>query len=154
MTKQTIEIEAPDNLVVDFDAKAMRISIKEKPKDVLERILKDADVFADNGITEEQFFKSCEGLDEDETASRFIKLLRKSMHGGEDWIPQDGESRYEPWFTSGSSGFRFNGCDIWYSTSNVGSRLCFRERRFAIHAGTHFTKWYKQIIYPNLKKTA
>lgn len=154
MTKQTLKIELPDGFVAESIDASGTITIKERPKDVLERILTDADVFADNSITEEQFFKSCAGLDEDETATRFIKLLRKSLHDGEDWIPQDGEVRYEPWFTGGSSGFRYYGFDNWNSDSGVGSRLCLREKRMAIHAGTHFTKWYKQIIYPNLKKAA
>jgi len=156
---KTITIEAPEGFEIDSldkqtDKKTVVISLKEKPKDVLERINSDADVFADNGITEEQFFESCKGLDEDETAARFIKLLRKSMHGGEDWIPQDGQYRYEPRFMGGSSGFRYDDCDHWFSSSYVGSRLAFKESRFAIHAGTKFTKWYKQIIYPQLKKAA
>lgn len=152
---KTITIPLPDGYEIDtIDKQTGKVTLKETPKNVLERIQTDADVFADNGITEEQFFKSCLLLDEDETATRFIKLLRKSLHGGEDWIAQDGEWRYEPRFVGGSSGFRYVDCASWLSNSYVGSRLAFKEDRFAIHAGTKFTKWYKQIIYPNLKKAA
>lgn len=150
---KTLKINLPEGYTFDsFDQKSGEMKLKPVPKDVLERILTDADVFADNGITEEQFFKSCLLLDEDETATRFIKLLRKSLHGGEDWIRQDGENGYEPWFTGGSSGFRCSGYANWRSVSDVGSRLCLKEKRLGIHAGTKFTKWYKQIIYPQLKK--
>jgi hypothetical protein len=149
---ETIKIQIPKGYVFDkFDEHSQEIKFKEKPKNVLERILTDADVFADNGTTEEQFFKSCNGLDEDEIALRFIKLLRKSLHEGIEWIPQDGEWRYEPRFTGGSSGFRFYDYGYWTSHSYVGSRLAFKKDVLAIHAGQHFTKWYKQAIYPQLK---
>jgi hypothetical protein len=149
---QTLKVQIPEGFTFDsFDPISGLMKLKEKPKDVLYRILTDADVFADNGTTEEQFFKSCHGLEEDEIAVRFIKLLRKSLHEGKEWIPQDGEYRYEPRFLGGSSGVRCYGCDNWYSYSAVGSRLAFKKDVLAIHAGKHFTKWYKQAIYPQPK---
>lgn len=124
------------------------LKLKEKPKDVLERINSDDAVLADNGHTWETFNRWCMGLDEDEKAGRFIKLLRKSLNGP-DWeadFDNKDQVKYVPWFVGGSSGFRFSDCGGWRARSYVGSRLCFKEGRLAVHAGTKFTKWFKQAI--------
>lgn len=153
---QILKIEIPQGFEVDsFDKQSGEIKFKEKPKDVLERILTDDDVFTDNGITRAIFDKRCEGLEEDEKATRFLKLLDKSLNGC-DWIPDfdnPSQRKFIPWFEGGSSGFRFLVYVHWSSNSSVGSRLCFKESRLAVHAGTKFTKWYKQAIVVNQSST-
>ena len=119
----------------------------ETPEQVMNRINTDEDVLKDNGLTLEQFDKSCEGLEADERATRFVKLLVKSLNQG--WTPDfndTSQTKYEPYFLGGSSGFRFYDYDACYSDSNVGSRLCFKSRELVEHAGKKFTQWYKQII--------
>src|SRR4051812_49335691 len=99
------------------DKTTMLIKMRATPKDVLERINTDDDVFSDNGITRAIFDKRCEGLDEDEKALRFLKLLMKSLNGAA-WIPDydnPNQVKYEPRFWGGSSGFRFDDYDDWNS---------------------------------------
>jgi hypothetical protein len=145
---ETLKIEIPKGYQIDsVDASSGVIKFKEKPKDVLERIQTDEDVLADNGHDWDSFNEWCDGLDEDERATRFLKLLNKSLNG--EWTPDfdnPNQYKYEPRFVGGSSGFRYYGCDDWYSGSGVGSRLCYKEGRLAVHAGTKYTKWYKSVI--------
>lgn len=146
---QTLKIEIPKGYEIDtFDQASGEIRFREKPKSAIERILTVADVLKDNGITEQQFNDSCKGLAPDEVAYRIVKLLVKSLNEG--WTPDwsnHNEYKYYPWFEMlGSSGFRFIGYDYWYSASDVGSRLCFKTRALAEHAGKHFTDVYKQLM--------
>lgn len=149
---ETLKIEIPKGYMIDsFDKQSGEIKFKEKPKNVIERIKSVADVFADNGLTEYQFAKKCEGLSEDEVAYRILKLLAKSLNEG--WQPDwnnSMEAKYYAWFEmGGSSGFRSYVCDHWRSTSSVGSRLCFKTRELAEHAGKNFTHVYKQFMTIN-----
>jgi hypothetical protein len=143
-----IKIPIPNGFEVEsFDIKSGEALLKEKPKDVLSRILTDDDVLADNGYTLDTFNKWCEGLRVYERADRFLELLHNSLNG--DWVPDfdnANQTKWRPWFTGGSRGFRCSDYDDWYSHSNVGSRLCLKEERLAIHAGTKFTKWFKASI--------
>lgn len=146
MKTLTMEIPLPEGYQFD-KVDSGKIILKEKPKNVLECILTDDDVLADNGYTWLTFNKWCDGLSEDEKATRFLKLLNKSLNC--DWVPDFDNSnvwKYEPRFLGGSSGFRYDDCDYWTSHSCVGSRLCFDTEEKAVHAGTKFTKWYKQVI--------
>lgn len=145
---QTLKIEIPNGYEIDFDKAVGEIKFKEKPKNVMERINSDEDVLTDNGLTWEQFNQQCFGLPEDEVAYRFLKLLVKSLNP-KGWVADfdnTDQVKYEPRFVGGSSGFRFHGCDHWRTFSYVGSRLCLESSELAVHAGTKFTRWYKQII--------
>jgi hypothetical protein len=145
---ETLKIQIQKGFEIDtFNKATGEIKFKEKSKDVLERILTDEDVLADNGYTLDSFNLACSDLEEHEKAFRFLNLLAKSLNQG--WKPDFDNSsqyKYQPYFLGGSSGFRCGGCGAWYSASAVGSRLCFKESRLAIHAGEKFTKWYKEII--------
>jgi hypothetical protein len=145
---KTLEIEIPEGYELDtLDKVSGKIKFKEKPKDVLQRINTDEDVLADNGYTLYSFNKWCEGLRSYERADRFLELLHKSLNG--DWVPDfdnSNQPKWRPWFTGGSRGFRYVGYGSWRSVSGVGSRLCLKEERLAIHAGTKFTSWFKQSI--------
>lgn len=145
---ETLTIQIPKGHEIEnFDQKTGVIKFREKPKDFCKRILTDEDVLADNDHTWSSFNEWCNGLREYEKVDRFLELLHKSANG--DWTPDfdnGNEPKYRPWFTGGSSGFRFVGYDAWYSTSDVGSRLCFKEKVHAIHAAEKFTKWFKQSI--------
>jgi hypothetical protein len=144
----TLKIEIPPGFEIDsFDTKAGEIKFKPKPKKVTERIKTITDVLADNGLTLDQFNSQCQGLTVDEINYRLAKLLTKSLNEG--WTPDwnnTSESKYVPWFEMGSSGFLFGGCGIWRSDSHVGSRLCFKTRELAEHAGNHFTDVYRKFM--------
>jgi len=148
MKTQTITIEVPTGYNASFDQAAGVITLKEKPKNVMERIKTVQDVLADNGISQGSFHKQCEGLETDELAYRLLKLLAKSLNEG--WTPDwndDTQYKYFAWFyMGGSSGFRFDGYVRWDSYSTVGSRLCFISREVGEYAGKQFIKSYKDYF--------
>ncbi|MFY7880566.1 MAG: hypothetical protein ACOVP6_10890 [Lacibacter sp.] len=78
------------------------------------------------------------------------KAANRIDNNGEEWKPDwndDDQWKYYPWFEmGGSSGFRFLDFGNWYSFSNVGSRLCFKERSTAVYIGKQFTDLYKQFM--------
>jgi hypothetical protein len=119
-------------------------------KSIKERIKNFDDVLEENGITRDEFEKSCKGLEPDEIAYRMAKLVCKAFNEG--WVPDwtNGQfDKYFPWFKMDSSsgvGFAYNGYDYWYSASYVGSRLCFKSRDLAEYAG----KLFEQEIYKPL----
>ena len=147
----TISLTIPTGYEIDFlDKEAKEIKLKEKQKNAMDHIKTDEDVLTDNGYTWSSFNEWCEGLFEYQEADRFLSLLVKSLNG--DWIPDfdnPNESKFEPRFIGGSSGFRFDGYGNWHSLSRLGSRFCFQKREHAEHAGTKFTKWYKLAIIQN-----
>ncbi len=146
---QTLKIEIPKGYEFEsFDKVSGELKLREKPKNVMERIKTVADVLDDNGIMNIEFNMNCQGLTEDEVDYKILKLLTKSLNEG--WTPDwsnSSQPKYFPWFEmKGSSGFRFNGCDHWAATSGVGSRLCFKSRELAEYAGKQFTAVYKQFM--------
>ncbi len=65
-----------------------------------------------------------------------------------NWSDSD-EYKYYPWFDmrkSASGGFSYDVCVIWGTTSNVGSRLCFKSRELAEYAGTQFKDLYEDYF--------
>jgi hypothetical protein len=148
---QTLKIKIPKGFVIDkFDEKTGEVSLKPTPKVVTERIKTFDDVLKENGTTTEEFEKSLKGLEPDEIAYKMAKLVCLAYNEG--WIPDwnnSNEYKYYPYFKMGSSsgvGFSSFGCDCWTTTSNVGSRLCFKSSDLAKHAG----KLFEQEIYKPL----
>ena len=90
------------------------------------------------------------GLTIDEIAYIKLKTIIKSLNEG--WIPDwtnSNEYKYYCWFDmSASSGFGFSGSYFGFgsSCSDVGSRLCFKNRGLAEYAGKQFKKLYKDFI--------
>jgi hypothetical protein len=119
-------------------------------KDIKDRIKCFDDVLIENGISREEFEKSCKGLEPDEIAYRMAKLVCIAFNEG--WVPDwtnSGEYKYYPWFKMGSSsgvGFSSDGFDDWRTLSGVGSRLCFKTADLAKYAG----KLFEQEIYKPL----
>lgn len=148
MQTQKTTIEIPEGMEVDsFNKLSGEVTFKPKPKD-FSRIKTIADILADNGITQEEFDKQCEGIEADEQAYRIIKMLAKSLNEG--WTPDwndDSQDKYYPWFEiGGSSGVRCHVFGRWVSASAVGSRLAFKTSNLAEHAGKNFTEVYKQFM--------
>ena len=152
MTTNTLKINIPEGFEVSsFDKSSCEITLKEKPKNVTERIKSVADVLADHGLSQDEFDEQCDDLEADEVAYRILKMLAKSLNEG--WVPNCNDSneyKYVAWFyMGGSSGFRSFGYSNWRSTSDVGSRLCYKTRELAEHAGKNFTEVYKQFMVIN-----
>jgi len=77
-----------------------------------------------------------------------LVIIAEAMNDG--WKPDwtNGQwDKYYPWFDlSSGSGLRYDDCDHRRSTSDVGSRLCFKSRELAEYAGKHFKKLYEQYF--------
>jgi len=78
------------------------------------------------------------------------RAANKIANKGKEWKPNWNkytQNKYYPWFEmGGSSGFRFDVCDYWYSLSAVGSRLCFVSYEVADHVGKTFEGLYKDYF--------
>jgi hypothetical protein len=149
---ETLKIEIPEGFTFDsFDPITKLMKLKEKPKDVMERIKTVDDILAAHGLTKAQFDTSCESLSDDEKAYRILKMLAETLNEG--WKPDwnnSNEIKYYPYFEmGGSSGFRYDDCAYWRSGSAVGSRLCFKSSKLAEHAGKQFIEVYKQFMVIN-----
>lgn len=145
-----VKIDIPEGFEIDaFNQQTGTITFKPKPKKVTERVRTVTDLLKENGLTESQFDNQCQGLTKDEKAYRLIKMLVKTLNEG--WTPDWDNGKYDkyfPWFylDGGSSGFRSGGYVVWPSGSDVGSRLCFKNRELAEYAGTQFLSVYKDFM--------
>lgn len=146
-----LTIEIPQGFQATLEDNVVKITPTtkaKKPGPVTERIATVDDILEDNDLTRDEFEKKCEGLTQDEIAYRILKLLAKSLNEG--WTPDwsdDQQYKYYPWFEMlGSSGFRFFGYGGWGSSSDVGSRLCFKSRELAEYAGRQFVGVYNDFM--------
>jgi hypothetical protein len=81
-----------------------------------------------------------------------VRAANKLVNDGNEWKPDwnDGKWKYTAYFyIGGSSGFRSGGFGDWYSSSDVGSRLCFKTSEAAEYIGTQFTDLYKSFMLIN-----
>jgi hypothetical protein len=80
-------------------------------------------------------------------------IIAEALNDG--WKPdwENGKwDKYYPWFVMGSpsgSGFSFRGYDHWNTSSNAGSRLCFKSDEIAEYAGKQFEELYKDYFVMN-----
>jgi hypothetical protein len=144
---KALKVEIPKGYEFEsFDAKSSEIKLKTKPEGLPTTV---EDLLEENGIYRTDFDEQCANLTSDEKAYVILKLLAKTLNQG--WVPNwsdSSEYKYVPWFDmrGGSSGFRFYVCDYWYSLSDVGSRLCFKTRELAEHAGKYFVDTYRDFM--------
>jgi len=79
-----------------------------------------------------------------------VKAANRLVNNGKSWKPDWNNVQWDkwyPWFEmGGSSGFRFDDCVDWRSLSDVGSRLCFKNRDAAEYIGKQFVKLYKDYF--------
>jgi hypothetical protein len=80
------------------------------------------------------------------------RAANRIANGGKEWKPDfsnHSQWKYTAYFfhpEGGSSGFRFDDCGGWNSSSSVGSRLCFISREVAEHVGKTFIKLYNEYF--------
>lgn len=105
------------------------------------------------GTTEQEFnekFKAT-GLGIDTIAYEKLKIIVATINRG--WMPDwtnSNQCKYYPYFTlSSGSGFSGRGCVFSYSSSHVGSRLCFESREKCLYAANQFTDIYKDFFTIN-----
>lgn len=143
----TLQIEIPEGYEIEeFDKHTGKVSFREKPKKITERIKTVDDLLSMYGMSREEFDKQYDNLSSDEKAYKLLKLLCSALNEG--WKPDwdnPNELKYYPWFEmGGSSGFRFYDYSYWRSA--VGSRLCFKSKELAEYAGKQFIDLYKQFM--------
>lgn len=80
-----------------------------------------------------------------------LMVIAEALNEG--WTPDwsNGEfDKWYPWFdmdNSSSAGrFSFGDADAQRSTSDVGSRLCFKSEELADYAGTQFLELYRELF--------
>ena len=148
MTTKTIKIEIPKGFELGTINQATgEIQLKEKPKDIKERIQSFDDVLRYHDIDQATIDQANKSLESDEIAYRQVKLIVSALNEG--WVPDwedSSEYKYYPWFNMGSpSGVGFSYCvfDYWCSDSGCGSRLCFKTAASVRHVAKEFLELYK-----------
>lgn len=84
----------------------------------------------------------------------YYKLTKVAEALNDGWVPDwsnSDEYKYYPYFDmnpEGGSGFSFFGTFYtgWFATGVVGSRLCYRTRALAKHAGEVFIDLYRDFL--------
>ena len=87
-----------------------------------------------------------------EEVHSLIKLTAIIKHLNEGWQPDwndDNERKYYIWFYWNGTTFVYYGCDgDWTSFTDVGSRLCFKDRATAEYcAETFIDLWNDYLQY-------
>lgn len=102
------------------------------------------------GIQEGELSLSGYLLPEFKTMVAYAKLIIIARALNEGWIPNwkdDSQYKYYPWFDlSSGSGLRYRDYVGLYSSSAVGSRLCFKSRELAEYAGNQFLSIYTDFF--------
>lgn len=163
-------IEAASNAVreivsEDEDATVFDFYTEEQEyTDICERVKSYADACAVLGVgkMDEKAMKAC-GFRPDEIARRKLETITEALNEGwrPDWNNTD-EYKYFPWFyikpgagkdaegkpNGAYAGLAYADTINAASTSyaDLGSRLCFHERRTAAYAGDTFRDLYAQIL--------
>lgn len=103
------------------------------------------------GITEAKFNKKWDPAIFDPSTIAFERLKICTRAYNQDWPFNAYDTNQKKWFPIFdvlSSGFGFSHttyyCD--YSTTTVGSRLCFKSEEKATHAGKTFIKLFEEFI--------
>lgn len=149
----------------DEDANAFDFYTEEQEyTDICERVKSYADACAVLGVgkMDEKAMKAC-GFRPDEIARRKLETITEALNEGwrPDWNNTD-EYKYFPWFyikpgagkdaegKPNGAHAGLAGAHTYYAAShtsaNIGSRLCFHERRTAAYAGDTFRDLYAQIL--------
>lgn len=150
----TLKIQIPTGYEFDkFDPATCEIKLREKPKDITARIKSVLDALDYLGESDdeviayrklEKLFDRSSHIVNYQLAVVIIRALNEKREPNWD----DTSYKYSLYFFLGSSGFRFRVCDRWNSSSDVGSRLCFLEKRLGLHAveQPEFMKVFEQFM--------
>lgn len=153
-----------DSVEEASDAVKEIINEEQEYTDICERVKSYADACAVLGVgkMDEKAMKAC-GFRPDEIARRKLETITEALNEGwrPDWNNTD-EPKYYPWFyikpgagkdAEGKPNGAAAGLAYAYThyaasntAANIGSRLCFHERRTAAYAGDTFRDLYAQIL--------
>jgi hypothetical protein len=136
---------------IELEAKNIRIQLTKKSGVVTDRVKTVEDAFFEVGRDYKSFQAWCESNHDskDEVAYKELKVIAAALNEG--WTPDwsDGnERKYYPWFTYSAkeSGLVYDSANDWYSSTDVGSRLCFKNAELAEYAGKQFSAVYKVFL--------
>src|SRR5690606_7953551 len=124
-------------------------------KDVKARIKTPEDAIAELGESDPEVISlrtlEYAGIENHIYYNQLAVVIVKALNEG--WVPNwndSNEYKYFPWFflndKNGSSGFRFDGNDLWPANSHVGSHLCLKSSELANYAGEQFTQVYEKFM--------
>jgi hypothetical protein len=78
-----------------------------------------------------------------------VKAANRLANEGKVWVvdfDNGNQVKYYPWWTGGSSGFRFGGYGYWGTDAYVGSRLCFISSEACEYVAKKFIALYKEYL--------
>lgn len=151
---QTLQVTLPNALKAynEADNNGKKLLENLLGKTILDQKITDRvqtfdDILAISGRTMNSLIQC--GDTPDEIAYKKVKLITEVYNEGTVLDPMNTKQyKYYPWheITPGS-GFGLScyvyGC--WYTTSNVGVRLCFKSEELAIDAGKKFIEIYADL---------
>jgi len=112
-------------------------------QDVIERINSIADVLSELGEEDQDvvdYRKLTMVFDSEHHLVNYMLAILIVKALNEKRVPDWNDGLWNKWFLwffmGGSSGFRCDGFGNWGSNSDVGSRLCFMEKRLGTHAAS------------------
>ena len=76
-----------------------------------------------------------------------LMIIARALNAG--WIPDwnnSSERKWYPWFRMSGFGFSFSDCDDWRTSTDCGSRLCFKSEKIADYAGKQFESLYRDLL--------
>lgn len=91
------------------------------------------------------------GVDKDMIgALAFAKLTIIARALNEGWTPDWSNSNQYKWYPyfeyKAGFGFSYTRYDFWLTSTDVGSRLCFKNEELAKYAGTQFQSIYNDFL--------
>lgn len=116
------------------------------PVDIMGKVKTFDDILLISGRTMNSLIS--EGDTPDIVAYKKIRLIAEVYNQGThmDVLNTD-QWKYWPWFKVNSgSGLSYGDRDLGYSSSRVGSRLCFKSEELAIDAGKKFIDIYTDYL--------
>lgn len=122
---------------------------KANTQSIMERVKTFEDACDVHGLDEVKL--DIVGIDNhSKSIQAYAKLSIISEVLNEGWKPDwsnTNEYKYVPWFEHKSGlGLSYDDCDGWYSSTDVGSRLCFKSRELAEYAGKQFEDIYRDYL--------
>lgn len=116
------------------------------PKDITERIKTFEDACKELEL--DPAYELSHILSKDVMAYLKLKIIIRALNEG--WTPDftnGNEYKYYPWFKFvPGSGFSLNVVRFGRTLTNVGARLCFKERKLAEYAATQFIDIYNDYL--------
>lgn len=151
---QTLKIEIPEGFKIDnFDINSGVVKFTPIPKSITDRIKTIQDAINELGETDVEVAELRKLVIANITSHILYRqqavVIAKALNEG--WLADytnSNQSKYEPLFKYDSSagGFVFRDYGDWYSSTFVGSRLCFKSKELAEYFGKQFIEIHRKYL--------